>query len=152
MVSNFYKDRTYLSYLVIDHRWSTLLSYKIQIFCAHRISESSKADCYKWQQQQQQKPCSVFKSTLTHPPKWLPEYISWRVNLIVVVEQCSEKRSPGLDVRPLVAKSGPGKQSIYFVLKRKGGILVKSPVFRLFLPFCIQIYNRRQNFWDIVLK
>ena len=62
-----------------------------------------------------------------------------------VVEECSEESIPGLDVRSLVAKSGPGKQSLYFVLKRKGGILVKSPVFRLFLPFFIQIYNQPQN-------
>ena len=44
----------------------------------------------------------------------------------MVVEECSEKTSPGLDVRSLVAKSGPGKQSLYFVLKSKGGILVKA--------------------------
>ena len=48
-------------------------------------------------------------------------------------------------------KIGAGK-TLYFVLKNKGGILVKNLVFRLFLPFLIQIYIRRQNCWDIVLK
>ena len=104
MVSNFYKDRTFL--FKLSGHWSflspTLLSFKIQISCPLRISESSKADCCKWQQQQQ-KACSVFKSTLTHLPNWflcwwLPENISWRVNLIdfLVVEECLEKAVPAL--------------------------------------------------------
>ena len=54
----------------------------------------------------------------------------------MVVEECSEKSSPGLDVRSLVAKSGPGKQSLYFVLKSKGGILVKA-----FFPFISAIFH-----------
>ena len=57
------------------------------------------------------------------------------------------KSSPGLDVRSLVAKFWAGKTH-YFVLKSKGGILVESLVFRLFLPFFSQVYNRRQNCRD----
>ena len=53
----------------------------------------------------------------------------------MVVEECSEKSSPGLDVRSLLAKSGPGKQSLYFVLKSKGGILVKALLSVYFCPF-----------------
>ena len=43
-----------------------------------------------------------------------------RVNLILIVEECSEKSGRGLDMRSLVAKLGPGKHSILFWKVKEG--------------------------------
>ena len=135
--------------------FSALLSFKTQMFCALRISESSKADCCKANNNNNNNKNLVHFQI--HPsPKLISLPVIAGINFLASQSYPGRRRAfwkkhsrPWRKVSS--GKIGAGK-TLYFVLKNKGGILVKSLVFRLFLLFFIQIYIRRQNCRGILLK